>query len=101
VNACRTRRTRGEIGLCFLLAAADFLFDGAVFDLAVAEEVAAFLVLFLLAAFLFALAAAAGVVGADVSDWATANCKQPSAVRRKVPTRNGTAKRRTQILLTA
>jgi len=87
-KACRTRRTRGEIVLCFFL---DF------------EEVGFEVV-----------AEATGLrlrgedalldedwAGVAASDWATAGCKIPSQSRKKFKTKNATAERHTQTLPTA
>jgi len=83
-KACRTRRTRGEIGLRFFFVLAEAA------------------VVFRLAGARFAALLLAGVLSTGVEDWdwATAGGK-PSQGREKIPTRAATAKRRTQTLPTA
>src|SRR5208282_3658783 len=105
-KARRTRRTRGEMVLCFFLA----LVEAAVFFLAGAFLAGARLAGVLLAGadldgVLWAGALAAGDGASPVStedwDWATAGGKKPSQSREKNTAKTATAKRRTQTLPTA
>jgi hypothetical protein len=109
-KACRTRRTRGETGLRFLLLvvdATDFFLAGIFFvEVGVAALfVGAFFGVALFDAVLFAGAFAAGDGASPGSsedwDWAAADDKEPSEKRNKVPAKNATAKLRTKALPTA
>jgi hypothetical protein len=107
-KACRTRRTRGETGLRFLLLvvdATDFLLAGVLLaEVGVAALfVGAFFGVAPFDAVLFAGAFAAGAspVSSEDWDWAAADDKEPSEKRNKVPAKNATAKLRTKALPTA
>jgi hypothetical protein len=92
-KACRTRRTRGETGLCFFLVleAASFLLAGAL------------LVETLLGGEFLAGLLLTGVLSdvGDELDWANASDDEPNENRKKIAAKITTAKLRTQTLPTA
>src|ERR1035438_7828681 len=106
VKAWRTRRTRGEIGLRFFLLLAatvfflvDVLFAAADFDGAVFEVVLFDAVLLLWAGAGEDGVAADGAGTVSTGVCATADSKIPSGSRENIPTKNFTAKLRTQTYL--
>src|SRR5271167_2734932 len=100
-KACRTRRTRGEMGLRFfllLVEAAGFFLAGAVFAGAFFAGV-----LLTDADFFFSAGVSAGTLSVEGGDWdwAAAGGKKPRQSRNKNPANTATAKPRTQTLPTA
>jgi len=108
-KACRTRRTRGEMVLCFFFALVDeatgfrFAAVGFAAVLFAAVFVDGVEVVDGLADGFVSGGFCAGALstGDDELDWATADDKRPNQGRKKIPAKTTTAKRRTQTLPTA
>jgi hypothetical protein len=102
-KACRARRTRGDIGLCFFLA----LVEATAFFLVITLFPCVFLAEVLFAGVRLTDELLAGVLFAAVLsvedgwDWAATGATKPSQGRKNNPAKTATAKLRTQTLPSA